>query len=77
MAMVNKIKDFIYSFFVKHFVKNHRLEVGEYIKDMAEKKYRIEGKYYTTTLEPIYVVIDNDGQFRSFPQNSIEPAFED
>lgn len=71
--MIKSVKDFIYSFFVKNFLTPHVFEPGEYIKDMAGVKYRVEGCFYTTKLEPTFIVANEVGELRSFPQSTIQP----
>lgn len=74
---MKKIRDFIYSLFVKNFLPRHKFGVGEYIKDLNETKYRVEALYYDTNLQPILIAIDKDDNLRSFPDKHLERTNED
>lgn len=77
IGLKDKIKKFIYKYFVEYFLPKHSLFVGEYIKDLTGARYRVEAIYYSIELEPVIVAADIEGRLRSFPQRGLERVHED
>lgn len=71
------MKQIFFNLFVKYFLPKHTLHVGEYIKDLAENKYRIEAVYYDIKLEPIIIASDVNGAMRSFPERGLERTMDE
>jgi len=66
------MRNLIYKLFVKYFLPKHQLVIGDYIKDLADQRYRVEALYYDTSLQSVVIAVDENGNLRSFVEKGID-----